>query len=251
MAQRIDGKVAIVTGAGNGIGEAYAHALAAEGAAVLVADLDREAGARVASVIAAEGGRASHVVVDVADERGIGDMAAECAATFGGIDILVNNAGLQHGKWNSCTELPADDWRRIFDVNVLAPIIAATACRQSMAARGGGVIVNTSSMAAYTAGGGAYSVSKHALNGVTMALASDLARDGIRVVGIAPGMTDTPINRTRRPPEIVQQVLARQLIPRMGQVDDLCNMLLFLCSDESSFITGQTFLVDGGANPRP
>jgi 3-oxoacyl-[acyl-carrier protein] reductase len=240
-----------VTGAGNGIGEAYAHALASEGAAVLVADVDGEAGARVAADIKAKGGHARHAVVDVADERAVGEMASGCVATFGGIDILVNNAGLQHGKWNTCIDLPADDWRRIFDVNVLAAIIAAAACRESMRARGGGVIVNTSSMAAYMLGAAAYSVTKHALNGVTVVLASELAPDGIRVVGIAPGMMDTPINRTRRPPEIVEQVLARQLIPRMGKMDDLCHMLLFLCSDEGSFITGQTFLVDGGATPRP
>jgi NAD(P)-dependent dehydrogenase (short-subunit alcohol dehydrogenase family) len=240
-----------VTGAGNGIGEAYAHALSAEGAAVLVADIDEEDGRRVSADISDAGGRADHFVVDVADERGLAAMAARCVDAFGGIDILVNNAGLQHGQWNNCTTLAGVDWRRILDVNVVAPVLASAACRPSMAARGGGVIVNTSSMAAYTGAGGAYSVSKLAVNGVTMALAVDLAPDGIRVNGIAPGMIDTPINRERRPQTIVNQVLASQLVPRMGQMEDVCAMLLFLCSGEAAFITGQTFLVDGGANPRP
>jgi 3-oxoacyl-[acyl-carrier protein] reductase len=247
---RVEGKVAVVTGAGNGIGEAYAHALAGEGAAVLVADIDEAAGSRVAGDVVAAGGRAAHAVVDVADEAAVAAMAAACVDRFGGIDILVNNAGLQHGQWNTCTALPAAEWRRILDVNVLAPVLAAAACRTSMAERGGGVVITTSSMAAYAPAGGAYSVSKHAVNGVTMALAVDLAADGIRVNGIAPGMIDTPINRTRRPQAVVDQVLARQLVPRMGRLDDLCGMLLYLCSDEASFITGQTFLVDGGANPR-
>jgi 3-oxoacyl-[acyl-carrier protein] reductase len=244
---RVEGKVAIVTGAGNGLGEAYAHALAGEGAAVLIADIDEEAGSRVARAVVAAGGRAGYAVVDVADEAAVADTVARCVTDYGGVDILVNNAGLLHGQWNSCTSLPAAQWRRIFDVNVLAMVITAAACRSSMAARGGGVIVNVSSMAAYMASATAYGVSKVAVNGMTMALAVDLADDGIRVNGIAPGMTDTPINRIRRPQAMVDQVLARQLIPRMGQMSDLANMLLFLCCDEASFITGQTFLVDGGA----
>ena len=247
---RVDGKVAVVTGAGNGIGEAYAHALADEGAAVFVVDIDETAGCRVAGDIVAAGGRATYAVVDVADEVAVATLADRCVDAFGGIDILVNNAGLQHGRWNMCAALSATEWRRILDVNVLAPVLAAAACRTSMAERGGGVVINTSSMAAYTPQGGAYSVSKHAVNGVTMALAVDLAADGIRVNGIAPGMMDTPINRTRRPQAIVDQVLARQLVPRMGRLADLCGMLLYLCSEEASFITGQTFLVDGGMNPR-
>jgi NAD(P)-dependent dehydrogenase (short-subunit alcohol dehydrogenase family) len=247
---KVAGKVAIVTGAGNGLGETYALTLAGEGATVLIADIDADAGVRVAGAIVADGGQAGHAAVDVSDEAGVADMVATCVADYGGVDILVNNAGLLHGQWNTCTALPAAQWRRIFDVNVLAMVITAAACRSSMAGRGGGVIVNVSSMAAYTPSATAYGVSKVAVNGVTMALAVDLASDGIRVNGIAPGMTDTPINRTRRPKEMVDQVLARQLIPRMGQMSDIANMLLFLCSDEASFVTGQTFVVDGGACPR-
>ena len=244
---RFTGKVAIVTGSGNGLGEEYAKRLAVEGAAVVVADVDSDAGGRVASEITAGGGRARHVGVDVADEAAVADMVAHCVATYGGVDILVNNAGLLHGKWNTCAELGHDDWLRIFDVNVISHATCAAACRPSMKSRGGGVVVNISSSAAYSGSATAYAVTKLAVNGMTMALAADLAGDGIRVVGLAPGMTDTPINRTRRPQAIIDQVMRAQLIKRMGEMSDIANMLLFLCSDEASFITGHTFLVDGGS----
>ncbi len=244
---RFEHKVAIVTGSGNGLGEEYARRLAAEGAAVVIVDVDEGAGARVAGDIVAGGGRAYSVGLDVADDGGVADMVAGCTDAYGGVDILVNNAGLLHGKWNTCTDLSPQDWRRIFDVNVIAHVTCAAACRKSMKERGGGVVINISSMAAYSNSATAYAVSKVAVNGMTMALATDLAQDGIRVNGVAPGMTDTPINRTRRPQAMVEQVLSSQLIRRMGQMSDVANALLFLCSDEASFITGQTFLVDGGA----
>jgi NAD(P)-dependent dehydrogenase (short-subunit alcohol dehydrogenase family) len=244
---RFEGKVTIVTGSGNGLGEEYAKRLAGEGAAVVVVDMDEGAGARVAGDIAAGGGLAYSVGIDVTDEVSVAGMVAGCIEAYGGVDILVNNAGLLHGKWNTCAELSAEDWRRIFDVNVIAHVICAAACRPSMKERGGGVVVNISSSAAYQNSATAYGVSKVAVNGMTMALATDLARDGIRVIGLAPGMTDTPINRTRRPQSMVDQVMNSQLIKRMGQMSDLSSALLFLCSDEASFITGQTILVDGGA----
>jgi 3-oxoacyl-[acyl-carrier protein] reductase len=244
---RFKDKVAIVTGSGNGLGEEYANRFAGEGAAVVVVDVDETAGARVAADIAANGGHAYSAGLDVTDERAVAKMVAGCVATFGGVDILVNNVGLMHGKWNTCVDLSPQDWRRIFDVNVISCVICASACRDSMKARGGGVVINVSSSAAYTRSATAYGVSKVAVNGMTMALATDLAGDGIRVNGLAPGMTDTPLNRTRRPQAMVDQVLNTQLIKRMGQMSDPASAVLFLCSDGASFITGQTLLVDGGA----
>ena len=172
-------------------------------------------------------------------------MVAACIDRFGGVDILVNNAGLHMGQYNLCSTLPAEDWRRLLDVNLLGPVLCSRYCRESMAARGGGVILNQSSSAAYL-GVGAYGISKLALNGLTMSLAAEFAPDQIRVVGIAPGMVASDAVIERLEEENKALVLSGQLIKRFATVEDLLGMALTLCSDDSSFVTGQTFLVDGG-----
>jgi len=240
-----DHKVVIVTGGGQGIGAAYAAAFAAEQASVVVADIDGDAAAAVASELGAGTGRSLAVTVDVADERSVEEMVQATTARFGGIDILINNAGLHMGQYNLCATLPIDEWRRLLDVNVLGAVICARCCRPSMAARGGGVIVNQSSNSAYL-GVGAYSISKLALNGVTVSLARELAGDSIRVVGIAPGMVASPAVLSRLEQHHKDSVLDRQLIKRFGQMDDLTTTVLMLCGDGAAFITGETVLVDGG-----
>ena len=241
----LEGKVAIVTGAGNsgvgGLGVVYAEALADEGAAVVVTDIDGDAAAQVAADLVAKGHRAIGVATDVADEAQVLALAAEAEKAFGGIDILVNNAGLARGKWSEGLELSAEDWMRILAVNTLAPLLCTRACRPSMVRRGGGAVVNQSSMAAY-GDTGAYSVTKLALIGMTNALATELAHDDIRVNAIAPGVMTGKI-----PADLLQKQLDLQRLPRRGTPHDLVGALLFLCSDRSSFITGQTILVDGGA----
>ena len=149
------------------------------------------------------------------------------------------------GKYNLCATLPAEDWRRLLDVNLIGPVLCARYCRDSMAARGGGVILNQSSSAAYL-GVGAYGISKLALNGATMSLAAEFAPDQIRVVGIAPGMIASDAVIERLEEHNKKLVLDGQLIKRFAKVEDLLGMALTLCSDASSFVTGQTFLVDGG-----
>jgi 3-oxoacyl-[acyl-carrier protein] reductase len=242
---RFAGKVAIVTGGAQGIGCAYAEAFAAQGASVIVADINAEAALEAAAQIEAAGGRAFGIGADVADEDAVVAMVAAGIEKFGGVDILVNNAGLHMGKYNLCSTLPADDWRRLLDVNLVGPVLCARHCRVSMAARGGGVILNQSSSAAYL-GVGAYGISKLALNGATMSLAAEFAPDGIRVVGIAPGMVASDAVIERLEEENKALVLDGQLIKRFATVEDLLGMALTLCSDDSSFVTGQTFLVDGG-----
>jgi 3-oxoacyl-[acyl-carrier protein] reductase len=181
------------------------------------------------------------VRADVADESGVVTMVAAGEKAFGGIDILVNNAGLARGKWSEGLDLSAEDWMRILAVNTLAPLLCARACRASMVARGGGVIVNQTSMAAYMETG-AYSVTKLALVGITNVLAAELGGDNIRVNAIGPGVITGKI-----PPDLLQTTLAMQKLRPQGNPDDLVGALLFLCSDRSSFVTGQTILVDGGA----
>jgi 3-oxoacyl-[acyl-carrier protein] reductase len=243
--KRFAGKVVIVTGAGQGIGRAYAGAFATEGASVAVADIDGVAASQVAAELAELGAESLACSVDVADEESVKAMAEGCVARFGGIDILVNNAGLHMGQYNLCIDLPLEDWRRLFDVNLLGAVLCARYCRPSMADRGGGVILNQSSSSA-PLGVGAYSISKLALNGLTLSLAQELGADSIRVVGVAPGMVASPAVLARLEDHHKSTVLDGQIIKRFADMDDLLGMVLFLCSDQASFITGQTMLVDGG-----
>jgi NAD(P)-dependent dehydrogenase (short-subunit alcohol dehydrogenase family) len=241
VARRYEGKSVLVTGAAQGIGRAYAGAFAAEGAAVTIADIDGDGARAAAKEI--EGSLA--VEADVGDEASVAAMVGACTERFGGVDVLVNNAGLHMGKYNLCSTLPMEDWRRILDVNVLGAVLCARYCREPMARRGGGVILNQSSNSSYL-GVGAYSVSKLALNGVTLSLAREFAPDGIRVVGIAPGMVASEAVLERLEDHHKQAVLGAQLVKRFGAVDDLVGMVLLLCSDEAAFVTGQTVTVDGG-----
>ncbi len=241
---RLEGKVAIVTGAGGagvgGLGVVYARALASEGAAVVVSDIDGEAAVRTAESIASTGAQAIGVRCDVTSDEDIKAMVKTSDDAFGGVDILVNNAGLARGKWSEALILSADEWMEIMAVNTVAPIMCAKACAESMRSRGGGVIVNQSSNGAWI-DAGAYTVSKLALNGVTKVLADELSADNIRVNGIAPGVMTAKL-----PEDQVQRLLARQTIRRPGQPEDLVGLLLYLCSDESSFMNGQTVVIDGG-----
>ena len=247
---KLDGKVAVITGAGIGIGRIYAQALAQEGAAIVVADMDAAAGEKSATEIVERGGKAIATVTDVSEEKQVQAMAEEAVRAFGGIDILINNAGLHLMEYNvPCTQLELRKWRKMLEVNLTGPMMCAAACHPSMEERGGGVIINQSSIAAYLANG-AYGVSKLALNGLTMSLATELAPDNIRVHGIAPGLIESEAMMTGMPDEARQRVVDGQLIKRAGQMTDLTGLLLFLCSDESSLITSQTWIIDGGSTRR-
>jgi NAD(P)-dependent dehydrogenase (short-subunit alcohol dehydrogenase family) len=247
--------VVVVTGGGAGIGRMYARRFAAEGAKAVIVDVDADAAKRVVSEVEQSGSAGLAVVADVTDDDAIQAMAEAAVAQFGGIDILINNAGihLDHAQLPYTKEaLPR--WREVMDVNVIGALSCSVACRESMAARGGGAIINQSTMAAYSASG-AYGVSKLALNSLTVSLASQLAPDGIRVNGIAPGLVDSEaavawMNDPARK-GIEDTLVGGQLIKRLGRMDDLANMVLFLCSDEASFVTGQTILVDGGFTKKP
>jgi NAD(P)-dependent dehydrogenase (short-subunit alcohol dehydrogenase family) len=245
-AGKFPGKIAIVTGGGRGIGEAYSKGLAAEGATVVVADLDVEGAERVAKEIIAEGGQASASRVDVSDPESAAAMADEVAAAHGGIDFLVNNAAI-YGGMQIAPLLSVDlaYLRRFFDVNMFGALMCARACVPHMTGREGAAIVNQSSTAAWMAGG-FYSVAKAGLNSLTVSLATELGWQGIRVNAIAPGPTDTQATRDVVPEGLIQPLLQQLAIQRLGQPEDLVGALVFLLSPEASWVTGHVLAVDGG-----
>jgi 3-oxoacyl-[acyl-carrier protein] reductase len=246
MTQRFADKVAVVTGAGQGIGEAYAKALAAEGAAVVVAELNDEQGTRVAAEIETDGGRATFVRTDVSDEASCLAMGEASSAAFGGVDYLVNNAAIYSGmRMESMLTVDYAYWQKFMAVNMDGALLATRGVYRSMKERGGGAVVNQSSTAAYM-GAGYYGIAKLAVHGITQSLARELGWSGIRVNALAPGPTDTEATRTMVPEELVGDLLKSMPLPRMGTVDDMVSGCLFLLSDDASWITGQVLQIDGG-----
>lgn len=248
---RFSGKVALVTGGARGIGFAIAKRLCREGASIAIADKDRQAGANACANIEQGGGRAISVTCDVADPISMSAAGQETESVLGGIDMLVANAGLHLDRYvRPVSELPIEAWRKLLDVNVLGIINSANACRDAMRKRGGGAIVTISSMASYK-GENAYGISKLAVRGLTVALARDLAADGIRVCGVAPGLVGSEEVLARFPAQRRDRYVNEiQLVRRLGEVDDVAAAAAFLLSDEASFITAETILVTGGAYVR-
>jgi 3-oxoacyl-[acyl-carrier protein] reductase len=240
------GKVAIVTGAGQGIGEAYAAALAQAGAAVVVAEIQEAAGERVAEAIRGRGGQAIFVPTDVASLESTEAMAARAVAEFGGIDYLVNNAAIFAGKRKEgLLSVDYDYYQRFMAVNMNGALITTRAVYRHMAARGGGAIVNQSSSSAWAAGD-FYSLSKAGLNALTLSLAKELGPLGIRINAVAPGPTDTEATRNSVKPEVIERLLRQMPLRRMGTTGDIVSACLFLLSSDASWITGQVLSVDGG-----
>ena len=240
-----ENKVAIVTGAAQGIGEAYATALARRGAAVVVADLNAELATTVAEKITADGGTARAVRVDVSDPESTQAMAAFTTEELGGIDLLVNNAAIYGDmEFNTLTGVDWDYYKRFMAVNLDGALLCTRACARSMRKRGGGAIVNQSSTAAWLYAS-FYGLAKAGVNSLTQQLAHELGGQGIRVNAIAPGPIDTEATR-RTAGELVDPIVASLAIKRVGTPDDLVGMCLFLLSDEARWITGQVVNVDGG-----
>ena len=247
----IRGKVAIVTGAGGGIGEAYARGLAAAGARVVVAEINKDAGARVAREIATSGGDALALEVDVGSVESTRAMAERAATELGGIDFLVNNAAIFGGmKLAPYIDVDWDYYTRFMNVNVNGALLCARACVPHMRKRGGGAIVNQSSTAAWMATG-FYSLAKLSLNGLTQGLARELGPQKISVNAIAPGPTDTGALHSIVPDAFIKPMVAGLPIARMGTPGDHVPTLLFLLSDAAAWVTGQIVNVDGGQVMRP
>ena len=248
---RVTGKVALVTGAGGGIGAACARALAREGAAVAVADIDLAAAQRQAETIVAEGGRAIALQVDMGDEASVIAMVEATVQQLGGLDILHNNAA--DTRLSSTRDMPVEKvdtevWDAIMRVNLRGSMIASRAAIPHLRKRGG-AIVNTSSGASLSGSlsHSAYSASKAAINSLTQSLATQHGKEGIRCNAIAPGLIVTPSTKdTYAKSDIGEVMLRHHLTPRLGRPEDIAAAVVFLASDDAGFITGQVICVDGG-----
>jgi NAD(P)-dependent dehydrogenase (short-subunit alcohol dehydrogenase family) len=248
---RVQGKVALVTGAGGGIGAACARALAREGAAVALADIDLAAAQRQADAIVAEGGVAIAIQVDMGDEASVIAMVEATVQRLGGLDILHNNAA--DTRLSATRDMPVEKvdtevWDTILRVNLRGTMVASRAAIPHLRKRGG-AIVNTSSGAALSGGlsHSAYSASKAAINSLTQSLATQHGKEGIRCNAIAPGLIITPATQDSYAKSEVGEVMLRHhLTPRLGKPEDVAAAVVFLSSDEAAFITGQVICVDGG-----
>jgi len=244
---RFDRRTAVITGGAIGFGRAFARALVAEGASVVIADVDVEMAERTAAELVDAGGKAIAVDCDVADPDRVDAAVATTIERFGGIDIVINNAGLHLMKYNQpFGVLSRNEIRSLFNVNVMGVINVTLACRDSMRDRGGGVVLNISSMAGYLSAT-PYAVSKLTVRGLTVAFATELAPDRIRVNTVVPGwvMTERQV-KLWLDPEGERQIQENQCLKEKLYPPDIARMVLFLAAEDSRLCTAQNFVVDAG-----
>ncbi len=243
----LEGKKALVTGASQGLGRGMAEALASAGAEVVCAGLrPGEADATVAAITRA-GGRAHAVAADLGERAAVLELADEAEALAGGIDILVNNAGTI--RRHPAVEFPLEDWDLVLRVNLDAVFVLSQRLGRAMIVRGGGKIINTASLLAFSGGitVPSYTASKHAVAGVTRALANEWAKHNVNVNAIAPGYMETDNTRALRDdPVRTREITARIPAGRWGTPADLAGAVIFLASPASDYVNGHVLVVDGG-----
>ena len=248
MAGRLDGKVCVITGAGGGMGREAAIVFTGEGARVCVADLDLALAEETVSMCS---GDAFAFGVNVADEDGVRAMYAATAERFGGIDVLYNNAGISPADDDSILVTEPDAWDRVQDVNTKGVYLCCKHGIPYLLERGGGSVINVASFVAILGAATSqisYSASKGGVLSMSRELGVQFARDGVRVNALCPGPVNTPLLRElfAKDAERAARRLVHVPMGRFGEPEEMANAVLFLASDESSFITANTFLVDGG-----
>nr|WP_232144593.1 SDR family NAD(P)-dependent oxidoreductase [Luteimonas sp. Y-2-2-4F] len=241
---RFQDKSVIVTGGASGIGEAASRLFAAEGARVVVADFS-DAGQALADQLGAAEGRALFVKVDVADSAQVQALMDRTVEAFGRIDVLFANAGIAHDA--PVDQLDEADWQRTLDINLTGVYLCGKYAAQRMLAQGGGAIVNCGSIHSHVGKSAvtAYAAAKGGVKLLTQSMAIDLAPRGVRVNAVCPGYIETPL-LAAIPPEAKEQLKALHPMGRLGRADEVAKTVLFLASDDASFVTGASLLVDGG-----
>ncbi len=249
MAGRIEGKVAVITGGGSGIGRATALLFGREGAKLVVADYDPEGGERTVKTIAEAGGTAVFHAADVSNPQAVDALMHKVVETYGQLDCAFNNAGIE-GHTALTPDCSIENWNRVIAINLTGVFLCMKYEIALMLKHGGGSIVNTSSGAGLVGlpGGPAYVASKHGVAGLTKTAALEFARKGIRVNAVCPGFIHTPmVERILDKGGLSEeQIFAAEPMHRMGKPEEIAEAVLWLCSDASSFVTGLPMPVDGG-----
>lgn len=241
--------VAIVTGGGSGIGRATAKRFASEGAQVVVTDVDADGGEETVSQIEADGGEATFLEADVTDEDDVRETVETAVDTYGGLDFAFNNAGIE-GANESSSQQSRSNWDQVIDINLTGVFLGIREQLPAMLEDGGGAIVNTASVAGLLGfpNLSPYVASKHGVLGLTKTAAVEFSADGVRVNAVCPGVIETPmVARTREEdPEMMEQTAAATPIGRLGEPEEIAAAVVWLCSDDASFVTGESLVVDGG-----